>query len=142
MVVYDPYRQTSELITIPGITGNSDYTVTGIDYDGMGSMYFAATSLTAFQATTSGNTSLANFTGPNSIIRYDTNARKISWVSDLVPIHNEILQRTGKLVTGFQDMAEDDQGNAFVIASFGSIIVKIDRSGTPRLALHPHTKAD
>ncbi|KIM98617.1 hypothetical protein OIDMADRAFT_56965 [Oidiodendron maius Zn] len=137
VAVYDPYRKTSEVITIPGITGNSDYTVTGIDYDGMGSMYFAATSLTAFQATTSGNTSLANFTGPNSIIRYDTNARKISWVSDLVPIHNEILQRTGKLVTGFQDMAEDNQGNSFVIGSFGSVIVKIDRNGTPRVWYEP-----
>lgn len=135
--MYDPYRQESEVITFPGITGNDDYTITGIDYDGMGSMYFAATSYTAFIATTTGNQSLANFTGPNSIIRYDTNARKIRWITDLVPIQEEIFQRTGKLVTGFQDMAEDDQGNTYVIGSFGSIIIKINKNGTPRIWYEP-----
>ncbi|KAH8812116.1 hypothetical protein F5884DRAFT_750438 [Xylogone sp. PMI_703] len=64
-------------------------------YNGMNPMYFVATSLIAFLETTSRNLSSADFTGPNSIIRYDTNAHKISWISDLVSIHNEILHRTG-----------------------------------------------
>ncbi|GFP58863.1 trichothecene biosynthesis protein 14 [Trichoderma asperellum] len=129
VAVYDPYRDEFELIDFPWITGNDDYTITGIDYDGMGSMYFAATSYTAFVATTSGNPALANFTGPNSIIRYDTNTRKILWITDLVPIQKEVFRQTGKLITGFQDMAEDNQGNTYVIGTFGSIIVKINRNG-------------
>lgn len=137
MAVYDPYRDEYESIVFPGITGNDDYTITGIDYDGMGSMYFAATSYTAFEATTSGNPALANFTGPNSIIRYDTKARKILWTTDLVPLQNQVFQQTGKLVTGFQDMAEDDQGNTYVIGSFGSIIIKISRNGTPEIWYQP-----
>lgn len=137
VAVYDPYCHKSEVITFPGITGNKDYTITGIDYDGMGSMYFAATSYTAFVATTSGNPALANFTGPNSIIRYDTNTRRIRWITDLVPIQKEIFRRTGKLVTGFQDMAEDDQGNTYAIGTFGSIIVKINKNGTPHIWYEP-----
>ncbi|KAL6890869.1 hypothetical protein GGI43DRAFT_425335 [Trichoderma evansii] len=137
VVVYDPYRDESELIVFPGITGNEDYTITGVDYDGMGSMYFAATSYTAFVATTSGNPALANFTGPNSVIRYDTNTRKILWITDLVPIQKEVFQQTGKLITGFQDMAEDDQGNTYVIGTFGSIVVKINKNGTPQIWYQP-----
>ncbi|UKZ96831.1 uncharacterized protein TrAFT101_011608 [Trichoderma asperellum] len=137
VAVYDPYRDEYELIDFPGITGNDDYTITGIDYDGMGSIYFAATSYTAFVATTSGNPALANFTGPNSIIRYDTNTREILWITDLVPIQEEVFRQTGNLITGFQDMAEDNQGNTYVIGTFGSIIVKINRNGTPQIWYEP-----
>ncbi|RFU33156.1 hypothetical protein B7463_g3179, partial [Scytalidium lignicola] len=137
VVAYDPYSEEYELLTFPGITGNPDYAITGIDWDGMGSMYFSATAASAFLSVTSGNASLANYTGPNSVIRYDTNAHRISWIANLVPIHNEILQRTGKLVTGFQDTAEDEQGNAFVIGSFGQVIVKINRKGTPSIWYEP-----
>jgi hypothetical protein len=137
VAVYDPYHDEYESIVFPGITGNDDYTITGIDYDGKGSMYFAATSYTAFIATTTGNASLANFTGPNSVIRYDTNARKILWITDLVPLQNEVFQQTGTLITGFQDMAEDDQGNTYVIGSFGSIIIKINSTGTPKIWYQP-----
>ncbi|KAL7917894.1 hypothetical protein ACQKWADRAFT_331508 [Trichoderma austrokoningii] len=142
VAVYYPYRNEHELITFPGITGNDDYTITGVDYDGMGSMYFAATSYTAFVATTTGNLALANFTGPNSIIRYDTNTRKILWITDLVPLQKEVFKQTGKLITGFQDMAEDDQGNTYVIGSFGSIIVKINKSGTPQIWYQPKNISD
>ncbi|KAK4067552.1 hypothetical protein Trihar35433_6112 [Trichoderma harzianum] len=137
VAVYDPYRDEYEEIIIPGITGNDDYSITGIDYDGMGSMYFAATSYTAFEATTSGNPALANFTGPNSVIRYDTNDRTIRWITDLVPLQKQVFQRTGKLITGFQDMAEDGQGNTYVIGTFGQIIVKINKSGTPQIWYEP-----
>ncbi|KAL6881397.1 hypothetical protein J3F83DRAFT_711170 [Trichoderma novae-zelandiae] len=137
VAVYDPYSRESEVVIIPGITGNDDYTITGIDYDGMGSMYFAATSYTAFVATTSGNPALANFTGPNSVIRYDTKSRRIRWIADLVPIQKDIFKRTRKLVTGFQDMAEDDQGNSYVMGTFGSVILKINRNGTPRIWYEP-----
>ncbi|UKZ75729.1 hypothetical protein TrVFT333_003421 [Trichoderma virens FT-333] len=142
VAVYNPYRDEYEVIVFPGITGNDDYTITGVDYDGIGSMYFAATSYTAFVATTSGNPALANFTGPNSIIRYDTHAREIRWIADLVPIQHEIFQRTGKLITGFQDMAEDDHGNTYVIGTFGSIIVKIDRNGAPQIWYEPKNISD
>lgn len=137
VAVYDPYRDEYEEIIIPGITGNDDYSITGIDYDGMGSMYFAATSYTAFEATTSGNPALANFTGPNSVIRYDTNDRTIRWITDLVPLQKQVFQRTGKLITGFQDMAEDGQGNTYVIGTFGQIIVKVNKFGTPQIWYEP-----
>jgi hypothetical protein len=58
-------------------------------------------------------------------------------VSDLIPIRNEILQRTGKLVNGWQDMAEDGKGNTYTITSFGTVIVKIDRHGTPSVWYEP-----
>lgn len=137
VAVYDPYRDEYEEIIIPGITGNDDYSITGIDYDGMGSMYFAATSYTAFEATTSGNPALANFTGPNSVIRYDTNDRTIRWITDLVPLQKQVFQRTGNLITGFQDMAEDGQGNTYVIGTFGQIIVKVNKTGTPQIWYEP-----
>ncbi|KAK4945278.1 hypothetical protein LTR10_015437 [Elasticomyces elasticus] len=140
VAVYDPYKQVvDEIITFPNITNNPDYTITGIDYSGNGSMYFAATSYTAFRVVTTGNAALANFTGPNAIIKYDLTSHSVSWTADLVPIHNSILNATGKLVTGFQDMAEDTAGNAYVIGSFGEVIVKIDPSGTPKIWYQPAT---
>ncbi|KAL7913108.1 hypothetical protein GGI35DRAFT_491336 [Trichoderma velutinum] len=137
VVVYDPYRDEYEEIVIPGITGNDDYAISGVDYDGMGSMYFAASSYTAFVATTSGNAALANFTGPNRVIRYDTNDRTIDWNTDLVPLQKQVFQRTGKQITGFQDMAEDGQGNTYVIGTFGQIIIKINKNGTPQVWYEP-----
>lgn len=101
-------------------------------------MYFAATSYTAIQSLTAATGLPANFTGPNRIIRYDTNAHKAAWISNLVPIQNDIFKRTGSRVTVFQDMAEDSRGNAYVIASIGSVVVKIDPHGTPSIWYEPN----
>lgn len=137
MVVYDPYNHTSDVIAIPGITGNRDYTTTGIDYNGMDAMYFSATSYTAFLSTVTFGASPTNFTGPNSVIRYDTSENKVTWIADLVPIQNEIFQRTGKLVNGMQDTAEDEEGNAYGIVSFGGVIIKISPAGEPSIWYEP-----
>ncbi len=142
VIAYDPYCQTSEVITFPGITGSPDYTIAGIDYNGKDSMYFSALASTSFQETTTGNASFANFSGPNSVIRYDTKTKNITWISDIVPVRQAIFNSTGKLFTGFSDVAEDRQGNAYAIGSFPSIIVKITPDGTPSVWWQPETQSN
>ncbi|KAL7956733.1 hypothetical protein V8C34DRAFT_315392 [Trichoderma compactum] len=123
VAVYDPYQQKlDEIITFPGITGNDDYTISfGIDYDGFGSMYFAATSHTAFQS--AATVLPANFTGPNRIIRYDIKAHKVAWISSLTwpriwyePKNlTETLSSGGLDTIGDELIINDRSGKGFLI---------------------------
>ena len=133
-VAYDPYTYNYEAIAIPGITHNPDYEVSGVDYDARtGSMYICVTFSKAFSSTITGNASLANFTGLNAIVKYGTSHRNIDYVASFEPIQRQIQKQTGRLVNGFQDMAEDTRGNSYAIATFGNVIVKVRPSGVASL---------
>jgi hypothetical protein len=121
---YDPYTHESKMITIPGITGNPAYHVGGIDMDVYsGSVYIGANAGTPF--ITDGR----NLSGPNRLIRYDTFTQGLLWEVDLSGFQEEVLAQTGQFVTGFQDQAEDPRGNAYMLASFGNAIARIDSRG-------------
>ncbi|TKA48211.1 hypothetical protein B0A54_01704 [Friedmanniomyces endolithicus] len=133
-IIYDPYSTSYETVEIPGISHNPDYEVSGVDYDARtGAMYICVTFSKAFSSTITGNASLANFTGPNAIVKYDTNHGVIDYITSFVGIQSQIEASTGKLVNGFQDMAEDTKGNSYAIATFGNTLVKLNPTGEASL---------
>ncbi|KAH6665087.1 hypothetical protein B0J14DRAFT_492783 [Halenospora varia] len=131
LTVYDPYTHTSNIVDLPGITNHgifnyTEYHLDGVDYDARtGIMYIAAASTNAFTSTSSGDYSNANYTGNNRILKYDTRRDSLISDIDLAPIQAEYGKKTGNLTSGFQDMAEDTNGNSYVIGTFGNSIVKI-----------------
>ncbi|TKA83806.1 hypothetical protein B0A55_00018 [Friedmanniomyces simplex] len=133
-IIYDPYNASYQTVDIPGITANPDYEVSGVDYDAhTGAIYICVTFSEAFSSTITGNASLANFTGPNAIVKYDIFRSAIDYTTSFEPIQDQIRASTGKLVNGFQDMAEDTKGNSYAIATFGNTIVKVGPAGEASL---------
>jgi hypothetical protein len=111
-------------LTFPGITHNTDYRIGGIDFSLFTSSIFigAAASLPF-------SSSGANRTGNNKLIQYDTSTNSTTYILNLEIIQDAIYDETRQQVNGFQDMAEDLQGNAYFIATFGGVVVKIDTEG-------------
>ena len=71
----------------------------------------------------------ADGSGPNLQIKYSTTTNSVVSIANLTTYQDIVLARTGQLISGFQDMAEDLLGNSYAIASFGSGIAKISPSG-------------
>jgi hypothetical protein len=88
-----------------------------------GSVYIGATAGAPF------NTNGQNLSGPNHLMRYDTNTQQVLWTVDLAGFQAEILAESGQFVSGFQDQAEDPRGNAYMLATFGNAIARIDPAG-------------
>jgi hypothetical protein len=77
-MIYDPYTTSQTIITIPGISYNPSYHISGIDYDvDTGYMYFSASGEQAF---VSGGNDLS---GPNKLIKYDTTHQSITFIADM-----------------------------------------------------------
>ena len=88
-------------------------------------MFFSANSGIPYQS------SGLNLTGPNKVIKYDPQAKKVVYIADLAPFQREYQSAFGRTVSGFQDMAEDCEGNSYVPFNFnGTGIAKIDPTGS------------
>jgi hypothetical protein len=98
---YEPYTQESKIITLPNITGNIDYEAGVINLDiRTGSVYITVNAPAPFK------TNGRNLTRPNRPVRYNTFTQRILWEVVLAGFQEEVLARTGKFVSGFQDQAE------------------------------------
>ncbi|OHE97312.1 hypothetical protein CORC01_07367 [Colletotrichum orchidophilum] len=124
VLVYDPYKATYDILTFDGITGVDPYHVSGIDYDATTeSILFSANSGEPFA------TSDRNMTGGNKVIRWDTNTNSAAYTADLADFTSKLAigNMTGG---GYQDFAEDKNGNAYVPSSFHiPAIAKITKAG-------------
>ncbi|KAJ3956106.1 hypothetical protein N0V92_007369 [Colletotrichum tropicale] len=124
VLVYDPYAATYDILTFDGITGVDPYHVSGIDYD--------ATTESILISANSGNpfvTSGQNMAGANKVIRWDTNTNSAAYTADLADFTAKlaISNMTGG---GYQDFAEDKDGNTYVPVVFHvPAIAKITKSG-------------
>ncbi|KAK2750154.1 hypothetical protein FQN57_004650 [Myotisia sp. PD_48] len=124
VLVYDPITLEKKIISFPDVSGKPEYHVSGIDVDTRsGSVYIGTSSGTPFG---SGG---RNLTGPNHLVRYDTRSERVLWSADLAGFQEQVVKTTGKMVSGFQDQAEDLQGNSYMLASFGNAIARISRDG-------------
>ena len=131
-MVYDPYTTSETIITIPGISYNSSYHISGIDYDvNTGYMYFSASGVQAF--VTEGN----DLNGPNKLVKYDTTRQSIAHIADMANFQASVQTATGQTISGFQDMAKDEHGNSYFVASYGSSIAKVDCKGAVTSFFHP-----
>ena len=132
VVEYDSYTNTSAVVTIPIISGNPAYLVTGIDYDRKsGSVYISAGAGAPFY------TNGANLTGRDKLIRYDTTLQEIVFEADMAQVQEEVERRTGQAIGGFQDMAEDCRGNSYYMATWGNLLVKVTPLGNASLYYSP-----
>lgn len=125
VLIYDPYTSSYEILEFDGITNTDPYHVSGIDYDAStGSILISANSGNPFV------TSGSNMTGPNKIIRYDTNTNSVAYTADLADFTAELA--AGNVTGGgFQDFAEDPSGNAYVPTVFHVPgIAKITKDGS------------
>ena len=110
----------------PGISHNEDYLLSGVDFHASsGDIYVSANARAAFF------TNGANLTGPNKLIRYDPRTKSVVWITDLAGIIQEIEQRLGQAIGGFQDQAEDLVGNTYYMSTWGNVLIKVDRFGRP-----------
>ncbi|GKT50062.1 core trichothecene cluster (CTC) protein 14 [Colletotrichum spaethianum] len=125
VLVYDPYKNTQEILTFDGISHTDPFHISGIDFDEKtGSIFISANSGTPF--VTFGQ----NLTGPNYLIRYDTKTKRVVYKADLAGFLTDIKDTLNLTVNGFQDMAEDHLGNSFVPVDFGvRAIAKVSPSG-------------
>ncbi|KXH66840.1 hypothetical protein CSAL01_01851 [Colletotrichum salicis] len=124
VLVYDPYKATYDILSFDGITGVDPYHVSRINYD--------ATTQSILISANSGEpfvTSGSNMTGGNKVIRWDTNTNSAAYTVDLADFTSKLAidNSTGG---GYQDFAEDKDGNAYVPSVFHvPAIVKITKTG-------------
>ncbi|KAK1447161.1 hypothetical protein CMEL01_09000 [Colletotrichum melonis] len=124
VLVYDPYKATYDILSFDGITGVDPYHVSGIDYD--------ATTQSILISANSGEpfvTSGSNMTGGNKVIRWDTNTNSAAYTVDLADFTSKLAieNSTGG---GYQDFAEDKEGNTYVPSVFHvPAIAKITKDG-------------
>ncbi|RYP16753.1 hypothetical protein DL765_004930 [Monosporascus sp. GIB2] len=125
LVEYDPYTSTTDIIEFPGVSHNSDFFVCGVDYShATGTVYISASARAPWWPTIG-----ANLSGPNRLIHYSPLEKSILWQANIDPLVAEVQQQTGTPFAGFQDSAEDKDGNAYFFGTFGNIIVKVDKNG-------------
>jgi len=113
------------VLTFPGISGNDTFHVAGVLFNRRDAVYITADSGLAF---TSGGVIL---NGPNRLIKYDVFTNRVVYIADVDPVVAQLKTLTGNSYNGFQDIAEDENGNAYYIATFGGAIIKVTPDGTP-----------
>ncbi|RDW56978.1 hypothetical protein BP5796_13045 [Coleophoma crateriformis] len=121
---YDPFTTQQKVITFEGITGNSNYHISGVDYDSYtGYVYFSANAGEPFVSRG------ANLTGSNKLIKYDPVAGKVVWEASMDNFAATVEKETGSAVNGFEDMEQDASGNCYYSAAYGGAIAKVSSGG-------------
>ncbi|KAI1339736.1 hypothetical protein F5Y15DRAFT_381951 [Xylariaceae sp. FL0016] len=125
LIEHDPYTSVTREIKLPEVSHNEDYFICGVDFSyASGTIYVAASARYPWWPTIG-----ANLTGPNRIIQYSPITDSIVWSANIDDVISAEVEKTGSPFAGFQDMAEDRDGNAYFIGTFGNIIVKVDPKG-------------
>ncbi|OXV08009.1 hypothetical protein Egran_04227 [Elaphomyces granulatus] len=114
-----------EVLTFPGISGNDTFHLSGVLFNRRDAVYMAVGSASAFK---SGGVIL---NGPNRLIKYNVFTNRVVYTADVDPVLAQLKTLTGNSYNGFQDIAEDENGNAYFIATFGGAILKVTPDGTP-----------
>ena len=91
-------------------------------------MLLAADDGTAFATNASGFT-LANLTGTNRLLKYNTANRQFDYDVSMSSVQDQVFAETGMRVAGFQDACWDSNGNGYMLGSFGSVIARVTPSG-------------
>ncbi|KAK1752999.1 hypothetical protein QBC47DRAFT_462692 [Echria macrotheca] len=128
MVKYDPYTgQTLDIINFPGISDVYDEHASGIHWDPRTKdIYLVIDAQPAFL------TDGANATGDYWLIKYSTTHSRELHRTNLTAL-------TQSLYAGFQDVTTDSHGNAYVVGTYPSSIIRVSPSGVPTLFYPPQT---
>jgi hypothetical protein len=113
-----------EVLTFPNISGNDNYHGSGVLFNRRDAVYIAFDSAPAFK---SGGVIL---NGPNRLVKYNVFTNRVVYTADVDPVLAQLKTLTGNSYSGFQDVAEDENGNAYFIGTFGGAILKVTPDGT------------
>ncbi|KAI4162646.1 MAG: hypothetical protein LQ342_003692 [Letrouitia transgressa] len=129
LIEYDPYTSATKVIEFPGISHNKEYLICGIDYSpATQTLYISANARAPWW--NPGSDSMGwNLTGPNRLIHYSPLNASVLWTADVDSLVEATERRLGALIGGFQDVAEDRDGNAYYAISWSNIILKLDVHG-------------
>jgi hypothetical protein len=124
LIEYDPYTKGFEIIKFSNITGNDDYLLSGVDYNSKtGNIYISANARAAFFSNG------ANLDGPNTLIEYNPKKRHVTKRIDMESTISQVENHVGQAIGGFQDQAEDSDGNVYYMSTWGNVILKAKRNG-------------
>jgi len=118
MAIYNPYDQTTEIISFPNITQNPAFHVGGV----------AANPHTNFisivaDAGAAFITAGQDISGTNTLLLWDPETKKELYRLNLT----ETTQGT---YGGFQDVEFDSRGNVYVVGTFPSSILRVENNGS------------
>lgn len=117
-MVYDEReKRITEEITIPGVTGNPEFHVSGVQVDTVWDrLSIIASAEGAF------NTNGEDLSGDNILFQYNLKDKKFDWHYNLTVVAKGHF-------SGFQDLEHDKFGNVYVISTFPTSIVKVSANG-------------
>ncbi|KAK8054294.1 hypothetical protein PG996_013595 [Apiospora saccharicola] len=137
LVEWDPYTSMGEIIEIPEVGHNPDFFLCGVDYShATGTIYASVSARDPWMPYIG-----ASLRGPNRLIHYSPQEKTILWQANVDSLVQEMERDTGSPVAGFQDSAEDADGNAYFIAAFGNAILKVDPDGNATQFYSPERPA-
>ncbi|KAF7952465.1 uncharacterized protein EAE97_001962 [Botrytis byssoidea] len=118
IVGFDLFTADHQVLTFPGITHTKPYHMAGVDYDvHSGAMFFTATSGLAFE------TNGGDLSGPQKVTKWDTTAMEAVYIADLAPFQEQYESAFGHVTAGFQDIAEDSNGNSYAQQAMAAIVL-------------------
>ncbi|KAF2188615.1 hypothetical protein K469DRAFT_737413 [Zopfia rhizophila CBS 207.26] len=115
--IYDPYTEKHEIIEFPGISHNSSFHLGGVGVDqATGHITFIADAGNTF------NTMGEDISGTNWLFHMDPRNRTILYKVNLT-------ETSQGLYGGFQDVEHDPDGNVFVVGTFPSSVLRVQKGG-------------
>lgn len=127
LIEFDPYTSESKLIELPEVNLNPDYYLCGVDYSpATGTIFIAASARNPWYPVFG-----VDLSGPNRLFQYSPTNESLLWDANTDSVTAQSEQEMGTPVGGFQETAEDKDGNAYFIATYGNLIVKVDPDGNP-----------
>lgn len=118
VAVYDPYKQTTEIHEFPQISHNSEYHLGGV----AANPYTNLISIVV-DAGAAFNTGGKDISGTNLLLLWDPVAKKELYRLNLT-------ETTHGTYGGFQDVEFDSRGNVYVVGTFPSSILRVEKNGS------------
>ncbi|KAB5572153.1 hypothetical protein GE09DRAFT_1216757 [Coniochaeta sp. 2T2.1] len=127
--IYHPYQNRLEVIEFPGLTRNPAQHVGGVGWDAHSGLVSVLINAGAAFTTTPPDVS-----GTNIIKKFDPRTKTFLWSLNIT----ELV--TNGAYGGFNDVTADPRGNTYVVGTFPSSIVRVNRAGTEIIPwYHPQT---
>ncbi|KAH8883360.1 hypothetical protein GQ53DRAFT_664233 [Thozetella sp. PMI_491] len=127
VVIYDPYKdQVLDILEFPGITRSATYHIGGVAWDQYTTDIITILVDSAAPWATGGN----DVSGDNLVMKYNIATKKILWTANLTAV-------TQGKYGGFQDVEHDSRGNTYVVGSYPSSIMRVDKLGKNVVPWYP-----
>ncbi|KAH8897993.1 hypothetical protein GQ53DRAFT_712506 [Thozetella sp. PMI_491] len=118
VAVLDPYEnKIVDILTFPNVTHNPDQHIGGVAADPYSGLLTVLT-----DAAAAFDTGGVDISGNNLLYKMDPAKKTILWTANLTAA-------TGGKYGGFQDIEHDSRGNTYVVGSWPTSILRVDKNG-------------